>query len=70
MHSLYIYSMNMGQGLGQGYRDKKDLVLSLQEFMFFHSRVILPLSWELLTRETHVVLISVPLVPSTAPGTH
>lgn len=38
--------------------------------MLFHSRVILPLSWELLTSETHVVLISVPLVPSTAPGTH
>lgn len=62
--------MSTSQGLCQRYKDKKNLVLSLEELVFFHSRVILLLNCELLTGKTPVVLISVSLVPSTVPGTY
>lgn len=53
----------------QGYKVKKDLVLSLEELILFPSRVTLPLDCELLTGKTCVMLIFVSLVPSTVPDT-
>ena len=40
------------QGLWQGYKNKKDLVLPLEALMLFHLRLILPLNCEPLTGET------------------
>lgn len=60
----------MSKGLCQGYKAKKGLVPSPEELTLFHSSIILPLNWELLSRETCAILISAFPVPSTVPGTY
>lgn len=60
----------MSQGLCQGCENKKDLLLSLEDFMFFHSRVITPFDFELLTGKNSVILNSVSLLPTIGLKTH
>lgn len=59
----------MNQALCQGYKNKKDLFFSLEELMFFHSRVIIPLDFELLMGKNSIINL-IPLLPTTGPRTH